>query len=469
MASTTQIWQNFLDIVKQEEGSRVVETWLKAVLLEQWDVRTKSVYLRAPNQFVKEWVCSNYMHLFKEHLSRLFVVDEVSIVFLDMYTEQTSSKQTLSKQVLSGKAEKIVPARLVTNEKKQSTAISRPSKNYTINSTYLFDTFVVGPSNSLSYAAAHAVTRKPGLVYNPLFVYGRSGLGKTHLLHAIGNDIKARYKRLTVLYQPADRFVNEFIHSIRFDKVDLFKEKYRNVDVLLVDDIQFIANKDQTQEAFFHIFNSLYESSKQIVFGSDTYPKDMRGIAERLRSRLEGGLVTDIQRPTLEEKVAILKRKAERSYESIPDDVAHFIASQSIANIRELEGALIRVFAFASLTNQLISLDLVKKVLRRTHVEHLRRIVTLQEVTDCVAKHFSYTLTELRSKSREKDLSFSRQTAMFLMKKCTDKSLQEIGRFLCRKNHTTVVYAVSKIQDLVEQNDQIREMVHSLERTIQSI
>ena len=452
MAAINQIWQDFLDIVKQEEGSRVVETWLKAVSIEQWDAHECVVYLKAPNNFVREWVRNNYIHLFYEHLSRLFAVDSLEIIFCDNETPAATT---------------IVPARRAPEEKVVSHVPQVKSKKISINKTYLFDTFVVGPSNSLSYAAAYAVTKKPGLVYNPLFVYGGSGLGKTHLLHAIGNGIKEEYKKLSVLYQPADRFVNEFIHSIRFDKIDLFKEKYRSVDVLLIDDIQFIAHKDQTQEAFFHIFNTLYESSKQIVLSSDLYPGEMEGVAERLRSRLGWGLVTDIQKPTIEEKVAILKRKAELSHEPISDDVAHYVASQSVANIRELEGALIRVFAFASLMNQPVSLDLVKKVMNRPQTQ-ICTGCSLEDIANAVGKYYSFTLTDLRSKARNKDIALARQVAMYLMKRLTDKSLQDIGQFLRRKDHTTVAHAVNKIQKVQHSNDMIRSVLQKLENSLQS-
>ncbi|HBR70335.1 TPA: chromosomal replication initiator protein DnaA [Candidatus Dependentiae bacterium] len=452
MAAINQIWQNFLDIVKQEEGSRVVETWLKAVSIERWDSCNCIVYLKAPNHFVREWVRNNYLHLFYEHLGRLFAVDSLEVTFID-HEEQVSCT--------------VVPARLAPQEESSSVPQVK-AKKISINKTYLFDTFVVGPSNSLSYAAAYAVTKKPGLVYNPLFVYGGSGLGKTHLLHAIGNAIKEEYKKLSVLYQPADRFVNEFIHAIRFDKIDLFKEKYRTVDVLLIDDIQFIAHKDQTQEAFFHIFNTLYESSKQIVLSSDVYPTEMKGIPERLRSRLGWGLVTDIQKPTIEEKVAILKRKAELSHEPISDEVAHFIAAQSVASIRELEGALIRVFAFASLTNQPVSLDLVKKVLNHSPVSIACRSCTLESIAEAVGKYYSFTLTELRSKLRSKEIALARQIAMYLMKRLTDKSLQDIGQFLKRKDHTTVAHAIGKIQKVQDTNESIKSVLEKLENSLQS-
>ena len=297
----------------------------------------------------------------------------------------------------------------------------------------------------MAYAAAYAITENPGKLYNPLLIYGGSGLGKTHLLHAIGNEIKNRNKQAVILYQPADRFVNEFISAIRFDKMYKFQNKYKDVDVLLIDDIQFISNKEQTQEAFFHIFNSLYDAHKQIIFSSDTFPQNIQGIAERLRSRLAWGLVTDIQIPSLETKIAILKKKAESSDVHLSDDVATFIASRVISNIRELEGALVRVVAFSSLTKQPITLELARKVLIRSG-EHAPKIVELQNVAKQIYKEFGFSLEQLQGKSRSKDVAFVRQITMFLMKKTTDKSLRDIAIYLGGRDHSTVVYAIEKIE-----------------------
>jgi chromosomal replication initiator protein len=299
------IWEEFLKIVAQEAGSHVVQTWLKAVCLSQWDAFEKIVYLRAPNLFIKEWIKTNYLSLFQSHLSRLLNVDKVKVVFIE---DEEPKKLNAEPTIIPAVATKDFSISI-----KKSSIIKRQNEKLKnlINKNYLFDSFVVGPSNQLAYAAAHAVTEKIGKLYNPLFIYGGSGLGKTHLLHAIGNEIKSQNKKAEILYQTADHFVNEFINAIRFDKVPQFKEKYTDIDVLLIDDVQFISNKEQTQEAFFHIFNTLYESHKQIVFSSDSDPAGINGLAERLRSRFEWGLVTDIQLPTTETKIAILKRKAD--------------------------------------------------------------------------------------------------------------------------------------------------------------
>ncbi|MDR3646875.1 MAG: chromosomal replication initiator protein DnaA [Candidatus Babeliales bacterium] len=441
------IWQAFLNIVRQEIGSQVVETWLKAVTLVKWDSLEEVVHIQAPNAFVKDWIRTQYLDLFKLHLSRLLNVDNLTIIFVEQ-SEKIVTTVTKVQNLEDPKA---------AHESKQELSKSldtrvqlRPvykSKDH-INSNYQFETFVVGPSNSLAYAASYAVTKNPGVLYNPLFIYGSSGLGKTHLLHAIGNEIKKQYKKSVVLYQTADRFVNEFINAIRFDKIHAFKEKYKDIDVLLIDDVQFISNKEQTQEAFFHIFNNLFEASKQIVISSDVYPSNLEGIAQRLRSRLEGGLITDIHMPMLETKIAILKRKAELNNEIISDDVLNFIASRVETNVRELEGLLIRVFAFSNLTNQPITLDLAQRVLGV--VKQKNTTIGLQEIAKIIHKNFSYNLSDLQSKSRNKELSFARQVAMYLMKKNTEKSLLDIGEFLGRKDHSTISHGINKIQKLRE-------------------
>jgi len=270
---------------------------------------------------------------------------------------------------------------------------------------------------------------------------------------------------MSVLYQTADRFVNEFINAIRFNKIHKFQKKYKTVDVLLVDDIQFISNKEQTQEAFFHIFNSLYDSHKQIVFSSDTFPQNIGGIAERLRSRLACGLVTDIHVPTLETKIAILIKKADLNNEILSDEVANFIALHVVSNVRELEGALIRVIAFAHLTKQSITLELAKKVLIRSN-QCKKRTISFERIAKCVEKHYPHNLFHLRSKGRSKNLVLARQINMFFMKKLTDKSLRTIGGFFGGRDHTTVKYAIDKIQRWLKEHPDFREQLKRIEQKI---
>ena len=470
------IWQEFLKIVREEVGSRVVETWFKAVALQRWDAIEKVVYLQAPNAFVRDWIQKHYLTLFQLHLGRLLNVEQPRVVFLD--PQKTKAKSTpdtstnkSAPDIIKNPVQRYRAAQLVpmNGADTGNTLIkSGLNKNYGhINRNYVFGNFVVGPSNSLAYAASQAVASNPGRLYNPMFIYGDSGLGKTHLLHAIGNEIKQTNKRAVVLYQTADRFVSEFINAIRFDKIHKFQKKYQSVDVLLVDDIQFISNKEQTQEAFFHIFNALHDAHKQVVFSSDTFPQNIGGIAERLRSRLAWGLVTDIRLPSLETKVAILKKKAEASNEVLSDDVAHFIASHVVAaNIRQLEGALIRVIAFASLTRQSITLELAHKVLLRSELEKGLQLINFDRIIKSINRHYPYSLNELRSKKRNKNLVLARQVAMFLMKKLTGKSLRDIGSFFGGRNHATVKHAVHKIQNHSEAHPTFLHQLQRIEKEI---
>ncbi len=455
------IWSEFLTIIREEAGSRVVETWFKAIVFDRWDADEHIVYLVTPNSFIRNWVKKHYLTMMQLHLGRLLHVDKPRIEFI-------SPKITHTAEIVS--EDKVRPARLI-----PASASSRVTHEITridtkrlgnLNSNYSFDNFVVGPSNSLAYAAAHAVAQQPGSRYNPLFIYGKSGLGKTHLMHAIGNAIRYKYKSATVLYQTADRFVSEFITAIRFNKVHKFQTKYHSIDVLLIDDMQFIAHKEHTQEAFFHIFNALYEAHKQIIFSSDTFPQDLKGIADRLRSRLAAGLVTDIHEPSMETMIAILKKKAASSDEMLEDDVAHFIATQGFTNIRELEGAFIRVIAFASLTKQDVTLELAKRVLYRTNNVSNRHEIGFEKIIKTVEKQYHYSRSDLCSKNRNKELSEARHIAMFLMKKLTDKSLRDIGNFLGGRDHSTIMHGLQKIQWQLKESSQLLEEIKKLEADI---
>jgi chromosomal replication initiator protein len=455
------IWQDFLTIIREEAGSRVVETWFKAVVFSQWDSHAKTAYFKVPNNFVKEWLTNNYMRLFELHLGRLLNEQKIHLLFLD----ETKMDMQIRPARPQETAEQHMP--VLASIKKEHLPVQAAPRKVCINLDYKFDSFVVGPNNSLAYAAAHAVTEKPGILYNPLFIYGGSGLGKTHLLHAIGNQIKAQDNKARVLYQSADRFVTEFINAIRFNKVNQFEQKYREIDVLLIDDIQFISNKEQTQESFFHIFNALYEARKQIVLSSDSMPRDISGLADRLRTRLDGGLITDIQKPTLETKIAILKKKAELQREIISDEIAYFIASRVSSSVRELEGLLIRVLAFANLTHQALSLELAQKVLlSSTRESTLLPVLGFDRIAACVATHYNLTLSELRSIKRHKDITIARNAAMYLMKKLTHKSLAEIALFWGRKDHSTVVHALSKIDQIRVEDVAIQETLNQLERQL---
>jgi chromosomal replication initiator protein len=315
------------------------------------------------------------------------------------------------------------------------------------NPKYVFSTFVVGKSNEFAHAAAKAVAENPSQSYNPLFLYGGVGLGKTHLLHAIGHEILRTRPGLRVLYLAAEQFVNELINSIRFDRMPEFRERYRTIDVLLIDDIQFIANKERTQEEFFHTFNTLYTSQKQIILTSDSSPRNIPTLEERLRSRFEWGLIADIQPPDLETKVAILQRKAYLENSELPDDVAEFIAQQVKSNIRELEGLLTRVIAFSSLTGKPMSPALARETLKDILPEEGKRPAAA-DIIKAVARHYDLKVADIKSKSNSRQIVIPRQVAMYLCKKLTELSYPEIGKLFNDKHHSTVMYSVEKVSEL---------------------
>jgi chromosomal replication initiator protein len=329
-----------------------------------------------------------------------------------------------------------------------------------LNPKYTFESFVVGSSNQFAHAAARAVAEIPSKSYNPLFLYGGVGLGKTHLMHAIGHYIQARNHHLNLVYISSDRFINEMINAIRFDRLPAFRQRYRAVDVLLVDDIQFIAGKDRTQEEFFHIFNALHDAQKQIVISSDCPPRQIPTLEERLHSRFEWGLIADIQAPDIETKVAILRKKAEAERVEIPENVALFIASKVRTNIRELEGSLIRLIAYASLTGRDIDLTLAQEILRDLlHTED--KPITIEMIQKFVADQFGVKITELKAKNNSKTVAEPRQIAMYLIKTLTAASLPEIGKAFGGKHHSTVIHSVRKIDTLRKRDPDFDRRINS--------
>jgi chromosomal replication initiator protein len=326
---------------------------------------------------------------------------------------------------------------------------------------YSFDTFIVGPSNQFAHAACRAVAEAPSRSYNPLFIYGGVGLGKTHLMHAIGHYVATHLKNLKLTYISSERFMNEMVNAIRYDRILDFRERYRSVDVLLVDDVQFLAGKEGTQTEFFHTFNALYDSQKQIVISSDCPPHEITQLEERLRSRFEWGLIADIQSPDLETKSAILKKKAETEGVPIPDNVAIYIAGKIKSNIRELEGSLIRLIAFASLTGREITLPLAQEVLRNV-LQNDDRAVTIEIVQKAVADHYSLKLSELKSKNNSKSVALPRQIAMYLCKSLTSASLPEIGKSFGGKHHSTVIHSIRKIEDMRQKDSGFNTLINTL-------
>jgi len=322
-----------------------------------------------------------------------------------------------------------------------------PSGTTGLNPRYTFDSFIVGSSNQFAHAACRAVAEAPSRSYNPLFIYGGVGLGKTHLMHAVGQYVLEHDRNLKLTYISSERFMNEMINAVRYDRVLDFRERYRSVDVLLVDDIQFLAGKEGTQTEFFHTFNALYDSQKQIVLSSDSPPHEIPSLEERLRSRFEWGLIADIQPPDFETKVAILKKKAETEAVPLPDNVAMYIAGKIKSNIRELEGSLIRLVAYASLTGQEISLPLTQEVLKNV-LEHDEKAVTIEAIQKFVADYYNLKMAELKSRNNSKSVAMPRQIAMYLCKSLTHASLPEIGRSFGGKHHSTVIHSIRKVEDL---------------------
>ncbi|HEY3172691.1 MAG TPA: chromosomal replication initiator protein DnaA [Thermoanaerobaculia bacterium] len=342
------------------------------------------------------------------------------------------------------------------------TAVPRP-RGLVLNPRFTFDTFVVGSSNQFAHAAARAVAESPSRSYNPLFLYGGVGLGKTHLVHAIAHEVVRRSPGMRVMYLSAERFLNELINALRFEKMHEFKSRYRELDVLLMDDVQFIAGKDSTQEEFFHTFNALHEAQKQIVVTSDALPKEIPTLEERLRSRFEWGLIADIQPPDLEMKVAILRKKAAAEKMEIPNDVALFIAGTVRSNIRELEGRLNRVLAFSSLTGKPVSVELARETLRDILGREENRAIP-SEILKTVASHYGLRVSDLKAKTNAKPIAFPRQVAMYLCRRLTGLSYPEIGRLFNDKHHSTVMHSVEKIAKLVEDDPDFRKVIEGFQQ-----
>jgi chromosomal replication initiator protein len=330
-----------------------------------------------------------------------------------------------------------------------------------LNARYTFDAFVIGSGNQFAHAACQAVAQRPSKAYNPLFLYGGVGMGKTHLMQAIGHEVKRVMPQAAICYVSSEKFTNEMINSLRYDKMTSFRDKFRNVDVLLIDDIQFLAQKERTQEEFFHTFNALHESMKQIVIASDRPPKELAEIEDRLRSRFEWGLIADIQPPDLETKVAILQKKAEQERITLPTDVALFIASNIRSNVRELEGALIRLVAHSSLTNTDITLPYCQQVLKN-FIDSQARKVTIESIQKAVAEQFGLRLLEIKAKNNSRAIVYPRQIAMYLAKHLTEASLPEIGRQFGGKHHTTVLHSVEKIEETRKSDKDLNRMLNKL-------
>lgn len=440
MDNLKQTWESFLERIEKTVGKESLDRWFRPLTLESWG--DGQAVVTVPNQFYADWIQEHYAVLLSQNLTPLKEPDPIQVQIRVREPEDGPAKE-----------EKTPSAGTVGQE-------GRPGKKGSLILKYTFESFVPGPFNQFAHAAALAVAQKPGEAYNPLYIYGGVGLGKTHLLNAIGHSVLKR-GHMRVAYITSEQFTNEVINSIRHDRMVEFRNRYRSIDVLLIDDIQFIAGKERTQEEFFHTFNTLYESNKQIVVSSDRSTKDIGEIAERLRSRFEMGLIADIQTPDLETKIAILKKKSEMERFHLPDDVAHLLASSHQSNIRELEGSLTRLRAFSSLTHEEITLDFAKRVLRDLLTER-RRILSIEEIQHVVAEHFHLKAKDLETRRRTSNIVYPRQIAMYLCRELTDQSFPEIGRRFGGKDHSTVIHACRRVGQLHQNDPDTRILVEGL-------
>ena len=456
--TTANTWQQVLKKVQGKVQPHSYETWFEPTCLLDED--DSSITVQVPNNWFAEWLTGNYAQRVEEALR------EVGRPGLTVVYRSASKALGEEPRLPPPEGAPTGMPAVVTRTPVQSP--TQDNSSVWLNPKYTFESFVVSNCNEFAHAAASRVADSPGRNYNPLYIYGGVGLGKTHLMQAIGNRIKPAAKKMR--YISSEQFMNELINAIRFEKTDDFRAKYRNVDVLMIDDIQFFAGKERTQEEFFHTFNALYDSQKQLVITSDVPPRDIPTLEERLRSRFEWGLITDIQPPDLETKVAILRKKASAEETDIPDDVAMYIATHSTHNIRELEGALIRVVAYASMSGRSIDLELAKHILQGFLKEDSApSTVRAEDVERRVASQYGLKPSELKSKSNSPRFSFPRQIAMYLMKKLTRMSLPDIGRQFGGKHHTTVMHAINKIETKrvkdKEFDRQIDVLLRSLKRS----
>ena len=442
------IWQEVLNIMASELAKPSFDAWIK----DSRPVHLESnvLYVELPNEFTRDWVDARYAAPLRKTLRH--VVNKE----WDLRLVSPSSKPQLQK------ADERMPAQASTN---QSAATENPSQEQissVLNPRYTFDTFVVGNSNRFAHAASLAVAEAPAKAYNPLFLYGGVGLGKTHLMHAIGHLALQRDPSINVVYVTSETFTNDLITAIGRKSMVEFRNKYRNVDVLLIDDIQFVAGKESTQEEFFHTFNALYEANRQLVISSDRPPKEIPTLEERLRSRFEWGLITDIQPPDLETRIAILKKKADLENYRVDPEVLSYIATHIQSNIRELEGAFIRVVAYASLNNVPITVETASHALKDLIHPPKNRPITIDLIQTVVSNHYGIKIAEMKSKKRTKNIAFPRQVAMYLARELTDSSLPQVGAEFGGRDHTTVIHACEKIQTAMKMDPALQITIKEL-------
>ena len=433
------IWMKTLELLKNEMTEISFNTWI--LTIEPISMDANTVNLGVPADFQKGILESRYSFLIKAAMKQLTHKD-YNINF-------------------------IIPSQMpVSSSQQPSNDYSEETNASYLNPKYTFDTFVIGNGNRFAHAASLAVSEAPAKAYNPLFLYGGVGLGKTHLMHAIGHFVQSQNSSSRVLYVSSEKFTNELINAIKDDKNEEFRYKYRNIDVLLIDDIQFIGGKERTQEEFFHTFNALYEANKQIIISSDKPPKDITTLEERLRSRFEWGLIADIAPPDLETRIAILRKKAQLENLDVPNDVMVFIADKIASNIRELEGALNRVIAYSSLTENPVTVELAIEALKDMFSNSKAVIINSKTIQEAVSRYFNLKMEDLKSKRRSRDVSFPRQIAMYLCRELTDMSLPKIGDDFGGRDHTTVIHACEKILEDVKNSAEVKRTVDELKKNI---
>ncbi|HHV64005.1 MAG TPA: chromosomal replication initiator protein DnaA [Peptococcaceae bacterium] len=434
-------WENILEKLKSELPRASFDTWLSSTKLI--DFSNNNLTICACNEFAKNWLVNRYASLIKTTVQNYLNIP-VTITFV---ADEESGDGMLF----------------------QFNSLNFGTLSHSLNPKYTFDTFVIGNGNRFAHAAALAVAESPAKSYNPLFIYGGSGLGKTHLMHAISHVITKKFPNLKLLYVTGEQFTNELIDSIRYEKQVEFRNTYRKIDVLLIDDIQFLAGKEGTQEEFFHTFNTLYEANKQIIISSDRPPKEIPTLEERLRSRFEWGLTTDINPPDYETRIAILRKKAELENFSVPDEINHFIASHIHSNIRELEGALSKITAYCMLTNQPITISLAEEILKDMIPQKNNRVITIEMIQKAVAEHYKMPVQDLKQKKRTRVIAFPRQVAMYLCRELTELSLPQIGEKFGGRDHTTVIHACEKINELKKNDPSIERSINDIIAKIKAL
>lgn len=446
------IWDQVLTLIEGKVGQHSFSTWFKPTSLKADNGGALVVHV--PAALYVEWLPRHYSVVMAEALSEAGR-GQVQLIFEVQGTPAATPPPPPIAQAALPTPQRTVNPPVDTAEVVLPATTLIPGG---LNPRYTFDTFIVGPSNQFAHAACRAVAEAPSRSYNPLFIYGGVGLGKTHLMHAIGHYVVQHNSNLVLTYISSERFMNEMINAVRFDRVLEFRARYRSVDVLLVDDIQFVSGKEGTQTEFFHTFNALHDAQKQIVISSDRPPHEIPALEERLRSRFEWGLIADIQPPDLETKTAILKKKAETEAVPLPDNVAMYIASRIKSNIRELEGSLIRLLAYASLTGRPLTIELAQDVLRNV-LDHDERAVTIEQIQKFVAEYYQLKLHDLKSRNNSKSVAMPRQVAMYLCKMLTHASLPEIGRSFGGKHHSTVIHSIKKVEELRKASAEFNTLV----------